>query len=541
MHWNQLLIDQLIRSGVTTFCLSPGSRSTPLAVAIARDKRLDYSVHFDERGMAFHALGRAKASKKPVAIVVTSGGAVGNLFPAVMEAQESRIPLILLTADRPQELRGRGANQTADQVKIFGSYVHVFVDLPPPDQNLSGAYLCSTVAYAVDQARLGPVHLNCMFREPFFEEPRPEFTPMHTEYASSIHSSLNLERYAELFSGKTRGVIVVGHSCTVKTEPIVALSQKLGFPILADIGSGLRSSGNPGLIAHYEAILDKSPQKSPEVVLHLGDRIVSKRLLKWLKSPIYCLVVDHDKFYDPESSVTHRITYDPTQFCTELLFLCQAQEGWSQVWQELSSHYKKIISSNLQEETRLNEIEVVRTLAHVPSGWAIFIANSMPIRDADAHLFPEVPIGPIFTSRGLSGIDGNIAMLTGLAHGAKSPLIALIGDQAALHDLNSLAFISKSIYPIILIVINNSGGGIFSFLPIKSDAALDEFFAAEHNFNFSEAAALFHIPYHRSETKEELLETIKRGKSCLIEVTTHRQENYKLHQELLSEKELLCK
>jgi 2-succinyl-5-enolpyruvyl-6-hydroxy-3-cyclohexene-1-carboxylate synthase len=208
------------------------------------------------------------------------------------------------------------------------------------------------------------------------------------------------------------------------------------------------------------------------------------------------------------------------------------------LWQKLSCHYTQIIEQALTRENSLNEIELARLLTKIPPHFARFIASSMPIRDADAHFFPKDPIGPVFANRGVSGIDGNVATAIGIAQGAEVPTVALIGDQAFLHDLTSLAQLSSCPYPLILIVVNNGGGGIFSFLPVASEPSCEQFFTAAHNWSFEHAAKLFCIDYVLADTAEALLEAAARGKSCLIEVKTERKANVRLHRELLDN--VLC-
>ncbi len=540
--WAKQMIDHLVELGVSYFCLSPGSRSTPLAVAIAEHPLAEALVHFDERGMAFHALGYAKASKSPAAILVTSGTAVGNLFPAIMEASLSQIPLIVLTADRPPELRDCGSNQTADQVKIFQDYVRWQVDLPCPDPHLPAGYLSSTLAYAIHRATAtpkGPVHLNCMFREPFFSPSSTEsriLEPTHYEQAQMHLPPNSISSWAKRLSSIQKGVIVIGALDAPSLEPIYALAEKLQWPILADILSGARSQplSRQG-IAYYDLILKTRPEIKPDAILHFGDRLVSKTLLEWMAQAnpsLYALVAGHPFRHDPKHQITHRLACDPLAFSQALLPLLEefSREdcSWSKEWR---SHADRIETAlERQFPPQPSEPGVVRFIqAHLPSDWALFLANSMPVRDADALFFPNRHMGPVFSNRGISGIDGNIATAAGIARGCRRPTLALLGDQTFLHDLNSLAQLKKGEYPVILLIFNNGGGGIFSFLPIAQKTTIvEEYFAAAHSLTFESAARLFDIPYSRNW--EELF---KERRSCLFEVITDREENYQLHQEMI--------
>jgi 2-succinyl-5-enolpyruvyl-6-hydroxy-3-cyclohexene-1-carboxylate synthase len=537
IEWAKQIVEHLVELGVHYFCLSPGSRSTPLAIAIAGHPLARSLVHFDERGMAFHALGYAKASKSPVALLVTSGTAVGNIFPAVMEASVSRIPLILLTADRPPELRDCGANQTADQVKIFQDYVRWQVDLPCPDDVLPAGYLGSTLAQAVyrsTQIPKGPVHVNCMLREPFFTPPsgRSFREATHYEEASTYLPESTILSWTQKLSVFEKGIIVVGALDAPTLEPIYALAEKLDWPILADIISGARSTGPfKQLIPHYELILKTQPDLKPDAILHFGDRFVSKTLLEWmdkLELSFYALVAAHPSRHDPKHLVTHRVVCDPLVFCEAVTPHLVNSVSWCEEWQ---AHAERI-EEQLDEcfPPSVSEPGVVRFINdHLPSDWALFLANSMPIRDADNFFFPKRKMGPVFSNRGISGIDGNIATAVGIAGACKRPTLALLGDQTFLHDLNSLAQVKKSEVPVILLIFNNGGGGIFSFLPVaqKTDC-FEEYFAGAHSLTFEHAAALFDIPYSRNW--EEL---IHQKHSCIIEVTTCRKENVQLHQQIV--------
>ncbi|MGE3535102.1 MAG: 2-succinyl-5-enolpyruvyl-6-hydroxy-3-cyclohexene-1-carboxylic-acid synthase, partial [Parachlamydiales bacterium] len=292
LTWSNLIIDQLLKQGVRYFCLGAGSRSTPLALAIADHPDTQHLVHFDERGVGFHALGFSKATGLPSVIVVTSGTAVANLFPAIMEASNERVPLILLTSDRPHELRDCGANQTCDQIKLFSDYVRWQVDLPCPTTEISERFVATTIAQAVfrsKQGHPGPVHLNCPFREPLFSltpPPIPEVPPTYYETTQTIPSISTLEQWAESFQDTPKGIIVVGSlPARQKMDPIFQLASILKWPILPDILSQARSSGYCHVvIRHYDALLKADPSYKPDLVLHLGDRFVSKTLAQWLKT-----------------------------------------------------------------------------------------------------------------------------------------------------------------------------------------------------------------------------------------------------------------
>lgn len=556
-RWAELIIDQLTQCGLVYFCLSPGSRSTPLLHAAAKHPAAQTMVHFDERGMAFHALGYAKASNLPAALIVTSGTAVANLLPAIMEASASNIPLIILTADRPPELRDTGANQTTDQVKIFAAHVRWQVDLPCPELHLPDAFVSTTIAGAVYRSRNGhpgPVHINVSLREPFFYEGAPlqkKTFSFPTSYARtlSVPDDAVVEEWASQISSFDKGVILVGAlPIGISKMAIYALAERLHWPVLPDILSGGRSDGmHKNAIAYYDYILKTQTDLRPEVILHFGDRLVSKALLEWTGSSspfFYGLVADHPCRHDPNHSVTHRVQGAPEIFCKNLLASLPQKNktAWLAEWQGYSSGISNQLEAFFSEQSSLTEPALAHWLSSETGlqDYALFFSNSMPIRDADNFFFSNKPTGLLFGNRGLSGIDGNIATAIGIAQGTRRPTLAILGDLAFLHDINSLAQLKNTSFPVILIVINNDGGGIFSFLPVakKTKAEFFErYIATPHALHFESAAHLFNVPYQLLTScenwKDILGSVIQEKKSCIVEIKTDRVENYELHLQIL--------
>jgi 2-succinyl-5-enolpyruvyl-6-hydroxy-3-cyclohexene-1-carboxylate synthase len=519
-------------------CISPGSRSTPLTYALSQQKNLEKMIHFDERGAAFHAYGYAKSSKTPVAIVVTSGSAVGNLFPAIIDAFLEEVPLIIITADRPPELLECGANQTCDQVKIFHNYVRWYFSIPGPDSAIPEGFIGSTVAQAIRKATHptgGPVHLNCCFREPFFTEHFPINTPCISYEPTETHLSTEvIQIWANKLSSAKRGVIIVGSTPAKSSlQPICDLAIQLDWPIFTDVLSGLRSKGTSNnVIPYHDFLLASMP--TPDCILHFGDRLVSKTLIEWIKnsSPSFYSMVNASQCrHDPLHKLTHKITIDPANFCTPLLPLISQKKSWSSEWKLLSQKIENTIDNHIPSHS---EPGLFRFLHHyIPKDFSIFFANSLPIRDANNFFFPKSFNGTVFGKRGSSGIDGNIATAIGLAEGSKTPLIAILGDIAALHDINSLAQLQKCKTPVIIIIINNQGGGIFSFLPIaqKKDV-FEEYFATHHPFNFEHAAKMFSLPYFLLKDLNDLSRFFKQPTSYIIEFQTDREKNCALHKEI---------
>jgi 2-succinyl-5-enolpyruvyl-6-hydroxy-3-cyclohexene-1-carboxylate synthase len=569
--WASLAIEELARNAVTTFCLSPGSRSTPLAVAVARHDRAKVFAHFDERGAAFHALGIAKATGVPVALICTSGTAVANYLPAIIEASQAQVPLIVLTADRPPELQDVGANQVIDQSKIFGGYVRWYHSLPCPESAVDPSIVLTTMDQAVYRAwsnPSGPVHINCMFREPFGVTPKgqtwdglpdtlstwrqstnPE-TP-HTAYAMPklIMDTAQQRRLMVQINNSARGLLIVGQlRDSMEAASVSAFAEALKWPALPDITSGLRLGSAQGpWIPYYDQLLLSQRFRSfcqPDFVLHIGGSCVSKRLTEHFEANPprhYVRVVAHGFRYDPAHNVTQRIEADVPRFCsalTEQLHPKATDESWGISFRAFSKGATQTTEEKLDHADDLDEAVVARVVSKkVKRGTLLFVGNSMPIRDMDMYGAIAGPHVRIVANRGASGIDGTIATATGLANGSHSPVVAVVGDVAALHDLNSFALMSKAAAPVVAVIINNDGGGIFNFLPIAQfDDVFEPYFATPHGLHFAGAAQLFDLNYHVPKTPQELADVLEEaqtlGRSAIIEVQIKRTHNVSAHQSL---------
>ena len=552
--WSRLIIKELIHHGIRTFCIAPGSRSTPLTVAAANHPLAETIIHYDERGLAFNALGYAKGSGRPVALIVTSGSAVGNLLPAVMEAYHDHIPLILLTADRPPELRDTGANQTTRQSKIFQNFVHWEYDFPCPDQKISQAFVGTTIAQGVSHALSkprGPVHFNCMYRKPLLEM---EGTPPFSLHQSNrlMHSAETMvsmgrsqirektyEQIADELSEYKKGIILVSGTETFE-DP---LSRSLQWPIFPDILSTIRSDGRGcGVIPYYDLIvktIGANEDYTPDAILQLGDRFVSSKLTEWIaskKPKVHCHVASHIERKDPVHSVTHRVATDLENFIENLPNYLPGNppSKWFDTWKELNHLSQTGIDSYFKEYAFLSEPHLFHHLMEIgkPST-AFFFSNSLSIRNGDAFFCPEEPVGTIYGNRGLSGIDGNIATIAGIAKGSGKSLIACIGDLAFLHDINSLPLLQNLFVK--LVVINNNGGDIFSFLPIsKRKDVFKTYFTTPHNLSFNAAGALFGLEYENPQSISDFENALSLPGSVIIEVKTKPGENKKIHREILT-------
>jgi len=568
--WADLIVEELVRSGIDFFCLAPGSRSTPLATAIAAHPRAHRIIHFDERGTAFAALGYARATGRPAVWITTSGTAVANGLPAVVEAGTEGVPMLLLTADRPPELRHTGANQTIEQVNLFGAYVRWHFDLPAPTEDMPPEAVLTTIdqaVYRAIRAPQGPVHLNLMFREPLAPVPQGhhyeaylsgvrqwlEGERPYTTYAPSQPSvdDAVIRQIGEAFRGVERGIITVGKiDGLAHRAPVLRLADALGWPVLPDVGSHLRGQGEgEQAVSYYDNVLlsrSFADSHRPEAVLHIGGRLTSKRLLTLLEGSgarVYVSVRGEPSRLDPSHRVTYAVEADPGVFCIRLAAMQDEQKPvgkspWLRDWQAASHLVGKEIEAYLKQDDSLNEPRVARIISRqIPAGHGLCLASSMPIRDMDMYADFRGDLVRIAANRGASGIDGTIATAAGFASGLQAPVTLLIGDLAFLHDLNSLAMLKRLAVPVTVVVINNDGGGIFSFLPIAQfDDVFEPYFGTPHGLSFEHAAALFGIRYEHPATASEFSEAYRAASTgpepTIIEVTSDRQANLALHQAL---------
>ncbi len=565
--WAGLLVEELVRNGVDTFCISPGSRSTPLTLAAARHAGARCVVHFDERGAGYFALGYARAAEKPAALVCTSGTAAANYYPAIVEAARSRIPLIVLTADRPPELLDTGANQTILQAGMFGPYTRWRFDLPCPARDIPQAFVLTTADQAVYRATgpdAGPVHLNCPYREPLVPDDSAEEldapavslwrgpSAPYTAYAP-VRQSIEprtANRLRELMAASRRPIVAVGHLNRAADRAAAAvLASTLPCPVFPDVASGLRlGCSGDSVVAHFDLLLS-SPEIAralrPDLLIHLGGAMVSKSFQRWLERcpPAHWVrIAGHPERDDPAHGVSWRIQADIPEAC-ETLAACGitgngSDEGpgaWLERVRAYQAQAARVLDGFFSSRQELTEPGVARYFAAAArESDGLFLGNSMPIRDAQRYASAGGPGPVVFVNRGASGIDGNIATAAGAAFGSGRALTAVLGDLAALHDLNSLALLRDIATPVVLVVINNNGGGIFHFLPVSSQVALFErYFATPHGLSFEAAAALFGLAYANPDTLDGLSDVYEaalgRAGATLIEIRTGRAENAALH------------
>ena len=537
--WGELIVEELIRCGVRYFCLSPGSRSTPLTAAAARNPMATTCMHFDERGAAFHALGYTRGYGEPAALVCTSGTAAANYYPAIIEAANDHVPMVVLTADRPPELRHTGANQTIYQPGMYADYPQQEFDLPAPEPTLDPripvGIVDQLVHHAVHVPR-GPVHLNCPFREPLLPPPN-ESEPSTPETLRDWHNSgrplrafseclvtseADIADIAALCTGISKGIVTLGHLRNAdERNAALDLVDHLGWPCLPDITSGLRMAAHNNLVPHYDLVLTSESNAEslrPEIALHIGGRLVSKRLTEqfghW--APTHVVVVNDwtTERFNPAGTATRQVCADPTAFCRGLSDSVKpsASSTYHAAWTAASDAVRQIVEEHLSNEQALTEPHAARLISQLlPENHALWIASSMPVRDLD--MFAATGHGPVIiaSNRGASGIDGTTASATGFAQGTKRPVTLLIGDLAFLHDLNSLALVARSELPITIVLLNNNGGRIFEHLPVAEHTdVFERCFATPHGLmSFEPAAQQFGIAYRRVTAREAFAEAYR--------------------------------
>jgi 2-succinyl-5-enolpyruvyl-6-hydroxy-3-cyclohexene-1-carboxylate synthase len=575
--WGYLIVEELVRNGIDYFVISPGSRSTPLTVAVAQNSQTNKIICLDERAAGFHAIGYARATGNPAVLICTSGTAAANYLPAVIEASIDNIPLIILSSDRPPELRQTGANQTINQVNLYGDYPTWQFDLPCPTAEINPNVVLTTIDLAVSRARQAPcgvVHLNCMFREPLaptdaqveipaslvkWRESRfsvGEALPTpYTRYASklTIPATDEIQSLVETIAATAKGILFVGQlKSPAETKAVIKLAARLDWAVFADVQSGLRLRQDlPNLIHYFDRLLLTNiavELEQIDTIVQIGTKIVSSQWFKWIeKHPPtnYMAIADNGDRYDPNHLVSLRIESDIAYLCDRL---CQQLPQLSpSTWvHKLRSASDRIgvSAANFLKTAKLTEPLIALTISElIPSQHGLWVSNSMPIRDLDmfgvgASAEDSQSLNlRVGANRGTSGIEGAIAAATGFAVGLQVPVTAIVGDLSSLYDLNSLALLPGNSQPVIVVIINNDGGGIFSFLPIaKSTQIFDTYFGTPHGVNFCHAAAMFELDYYHPQNREDLIRDYQQAlaarRSAIIEVTTDRAENLQLHQDL---------
>lgn len=515
--WGRTIADELTKNGIGDVCITPGSRSTPLTVAFAAHEEITIHSQLDERSAAFYALGRAKRTGEPTPLVCTSGTAATNFHPAVIEASEARVPLIVLTADRPAELRSSGANQTIDQTRLYGDAVRSYRELPEPafeDRRLRSlrTTICRSVAEST-RTPPGPVHINIPFAkplEPTETEDVPdgfaERFPLAVEGREGPFVSVaggretlsekGRKTLTDAIENTERGLIVAGPADSLDPESIRDLGQKTGFPILADPLSGVRfGSKKATAIGGYDSWLAATDWPDPDLILRFGASPTSKSLRNYLQnSDARQFMVDpagewreatfsaSDLLVADEDALAYALTEDLGAFST------------SNEWQERFARAETCYWDLIADETdHLFEGMILhRVFANAPNPATIFVSNSMPIRDADRFARPRNADLTVLGNRGASGIDGITSTALGSGSATDDPLVLVTGDLAYYHDMNGLLAVSRLEVDATIVLINNDGGGIFHMLPIEGfDPPFTSQFKTPHGLDFEPTGEIY--------------------------------------------------
>jgi 2-succinyl-5-enolpyruvyl-6-hydroxy-3-cyclohexene-1-carboxylate synthase len=550
--------DELARCGLRDACTSPGSRCAPLVLALSAERQLRCHSHIDERGAGFFALGLAKASYRPVALTCTSGTALAELLPAVVEAHEARVPLIVLSADRPPELRDTGAGQTIDQLKIFGGFAKWFFEVgthASTAESLRWMRMLACRAYwTAVQGRPGVVHLNFALREPLVvnvaPEParagRPDGRPLVTRSANRVLAPEDAESLARPVRACRRGLVVAGRHerDTALGQAAGAFCARAGWPLLADPLSGARRG--EAAIAHYDALLRDDSFASaarPDLVLRVGDLPTSKPLRAWLAGmpEVPQAVIDAEgAWQDPNMTLCRVFSLEPAAALQTLAAL-PADADWLSLWKRADERAAGAIAESLALSTAsLSEPVVASKLGvQLPESSTLFVASSMPVRDIETFWPARADPPRVLCNRGANGIDGTVSSAFGVAAASEGPVVLLIGDVAFAHDLGGLLAGSRLGLKLTIVLIDNGGGGIFDFLPL-ADAPLafeagdyHEHIATPTGLDFAKVAECYglgHEPVSDIAAFRAALErALAAPHSTLIEVKTERSANVELH------------
>jgi 2-succinyl-5-enolpyruvyl-6-hydroxy-3-cyclohexene-1-carboxylate synthase len=541
------MADELARCGMTHAVTCPGSRNAPLIFALAETEGLEAVSVLDERSAGFLALGMAKASGRPVAVTCTSGTAAANLLPAVVEAYEARVPLIVLTADRPPELRDTGAGQAIDQIKLYGSAAKWFVEVgnhePGREAAVHHRALACRAWATAGGGRPGPVHLNFPLREPLApvaEELDADdwagradgkaWVEVWEPEASAAHGLVKA-------TARGRSAIVCGPGSDQFVDEVVALAAATGWPVLAEPTSGIRCGRHDRshVISHYDVFLrdeDWASSHVPEIVYRIGDTPTSKPLRAWLARAEQVVIDPHATWHEPTRSAQWIVAADPGKTCAELAdtIAVRRAEGWLEDWRAAD----ELVGPALAETPDPFEPKIWAALAEsLPDGATVWVSSSMPIRDVETF-FPSVA-NPIrfLANRGANGIDGVVSSAAGAALARDGRAWLLTGDLALIHDIGGLLAASRTGTELTIVCANNGGGNIFDFLPLAehgAGATFEQHVITPSGVDLAKVAALAGIEHRTATTPDEVQAAA--AEPGLVEVRTDRADNVRLHREL---------
>jgi 2-succinyl-5-enolpyruvyl-6-hydroxy-3-cyclohexene-1-carboxylate synthase len=564
----QALVDELGRCGMRHAVTSPGSRNAPIALTLAADERIDAVSAIDERAAGFLALGMAKVSGLPVAITCTSGTAAANLLPAVVEAHEARVPLIVLTADRPPELRDVGAGQAIDQLKLFGSAAKWFVEVGNGDPGREWATHIRALAcrawWTAGGGRPGPVHLNLPLRDPLAPvaedgldaadwQGRPDGRPwVALREHSSAPDADDVQTLAERIAAAPRGVVVCGGTALPPSgaggsgtgaaslaQAVTRLAYAAGWPILAEPTSGLRCGEHDGshVVAHYDVLLREgrvADAMRPQLAIRVGDMPTSKPLRAWLADVEQVVIDPHAAWNEPTRTAETLLHADPVRTCDALAVALEARGAapptgqrvrsageWLSAWRDADA----LVPPALAAAPDPFEPKIYAALAELlPDDALVWVSSSMPIRHVESFWPRSAKPLALLANRGANGIDGVVASAAGAARASGRPTFLLIGEVALLHDVGGLLAAARAGIDLTIVCANNGGGGIFDFLPVAEHAdarAYEEHIATPTDVDLAALAALAGLAHRRADTPAQLV-TALAAAPALIELRSDR-------------------
>ncbi|EOY5659484.1 2-succinyl-5-enolpyruvyl-6-hydroxy-3-cyclohexene-1-carboxylic-acid synthase [Salmonella enterica subsp. enterica serovar Montevideo] len=544
-RWAAVILEALTRHGVRHVCIAPGSRSTPLTLAAAENPAFIHHTHFDERGLGHLALGLAKVSQQPVAVIVTSGTAVANLYPALIEAGLTGEKLILLTADRPPELIDCGANQAIRQAGMFSSHPSQTLSLPRPTQDIPARWLVSTIDNALAMLHAGALHINCPFAEPLYgdmndtglvwQQRLGDWWQDEKPWLREARRLASDKQRDWFFWRQKRGVVVAGRMSAEEGKKVAQWAQTLGWPLIGDV---LSQTGQPLPCAdlwlgNAKAVTEL---QQAQIVVQLGSCLTGKRLLQWQATcePEEYWVIDNiEGRLDPAhhrgrrliAKIADWLEMHPAEkrkpWCVEIPRL--AELAWQRVVAQRDTFGEAQLAHRIRD--------------YLPEQGQLFVGNSLVVRLIDA--LSQLPAGyPVYSNRGASGIDGLLSTAAGVQRASAKSTLAIVGDLSALYDLNALALLRQVSAPFVLIVVNNNGGQIFSLLPTPQSKR-ERFYLMPQNVHFDHAAAMFNLRYHRPENWEEL-ESVLAGAwrtpaTTVIELVVNDTDGAQTLQQLLAQ------
>jgi 2-succinyl-5-enolpyruvyl-6-hydroxy-3-cyclohexene-1-carboxylate synthase len=562
--WCSLIIDELFKNDITHFYLSPGMRNAPLIAALCFYKKLNTEIKIftclDERAAGYRALGYSKASGKPCVLLCTSGTAVANYFPAVIEASNSNIPLVVISADRPKEQILSGDNQTIDQNNIFGKFIRAALDLGVPSLDISARDLTTNISNLIAKAitaEKGPVHFNCPFREPLektiqaipdiylnaakkqIASPSPA-----TQYLNTV-TGLTPDEIKDLhlkLSSSTAGLLIIGSlpSCN-DLEPLRQFIKALGWPVYLDVSSSLKYEyslfSNAIPTFDHPEVLNEMTVNPPDTILHIGGRLTAKHYYTYIKSLDSTLIIslnNNSQKEDPSHHTNIRINSD-INFVIGQLAKSLLNEALPPLKRQLD--FTKFIEKKRQiiDDSPLSYPLISKTIVEIlPQNSLLYIANSTVVRSFDSYCSLNAQkIFTIATNRGVSGIEGFIASACGFSDGSGQDVYLIIGDISLMHDLNSLYFLKNLQNKLKIILINNFGGGIFTLLPISQEEEVLSLITSPHNENFEKIAANFEMNYLKVNEVSELSRSLSQLSSSqqhtLLEIFVDHDLNKKVY------------